>query len=139
MQGCTTQISSGPKIFFRHMQEPKSICFYQFRGCFFQANKLNGWNLGFAGHIKSFRGPHLARRPYVVHVWFTASLIGHMQQFLGTPGMLLNFKDQEIQINGTTPCTITRHHGVPRHLCLKKCYSDTTQHSKWSLWFYVTL
>jgi hypothetical protein len=25
--------------------------------------------LGFAGQIKSLRGPHLARGPYVVHAW----------------------------------------------------------------------
>ena len=52
------------KPFFWHIQGPKSILLNPFRGCFF---KQTGWmdeTLGFAGQIKSFRGP------YVVHAWY---------------------------------------------------------------------
>ncbi len=54
------------QIFFWHMQ--KLIGCNTFKECFYQRNKQNKHNLGLAGQIKSFWGPHLARGPYVVHV-----------------------------------------------------------------------
>jgi len=68
-QGWTTQISWGPNgpwggthprakvVMFEHIQRVFSIK---------ERSKINKiW--GFAGQIKSFCGPHLARGPYVVH------------------------------------------------------------------------
>jgi len=65
-QGCTTQIS---KKCYWHIQGPKLIGCNTFKECFYQRNKKNKKIWGFTGQIKSFRGPHLARGPYVVHTW----------------------------------------------------------------------
>ena len=51
----------------KKIKGPKSICFDQYWGCCFQQTSFIYKILGFAGQIKSFRGPHLARGPYVVH------------------------------------------------------------------------
>ena len=52
------------KIEFK--QRPK--CFYPFR-CYIKQTSWADEILGFAGPIRSFRGPHLAGGPYVVHPW----------------------------------------------------------------------
>ncbi len=69
-QGCTTQISWRAKFNWGHNQGPKWICINKFKGCFYHRKKLNKENKGLWGQIKNFRGPHLARGPYVVHPCF---------------------------------------------------------------------
>ena len=51
-QGCTTEIASGPKNLFWNIHGPKLISLYPFRGCFFQANRLNGGYFGLCGPNK---------------------------------------------------------------------------------------
>ena len=72
-QGCTTQISWRAKKNFANffaILRAILICFYPFECAFIKKTSLNRKILGFAGQIKSFRGPHLARGPYVVHAWY---------------------------------------------------------------------
>ena len=66
-QGCSTQIINGPKKILGHIQGPKRICFYPFGRCFFKPTSWIDEILGFAGEIKSFRGPNVVpagRRAY---------------------------------------------------------------------------
>ena len=66
-QGCTTQILSGPKKLGAYTRAKIDI-FAPIQRVFFQQTGWMDEILDFAGKIKSFRGPHLAHGPYVVHV-----------------------------------------------------------------------
>ena len=41
------------------------ICFYSFKGCIYEENKLPAQNV----QIQSFRGPHFDRGTFVEHAW----------------------------------------------------------------------
>jgi len=75
---CTTQTSWRAKKFLRQIKGSKLIRFFTFKGNTNLEKKLNRNNFGIAGQIKSFRGPHLARGPYVVHVWVRAVIFNFL-------------------------------------------------------------
>ncbi len=63
-----------PKKIWGHNLGSKLICFNTFKGCFIKETSKTNKIRGFKGNIKSFRGPHLARWPYVVHACFKQCL-----------------------------------------------------------------
>ena len=65
-QGCTTQISWRAINIFLHFLRAKNCMFLLFQMVFLanlQGKRAN--KISCAGQIKSFRGPHLAHRPYL--------------------------------------------------------------------------
>ena len=72
LQRCTTQISS-PNFFLPYPSQNR-YAFTHSEGVFSSKQGELIKFLGFAGHMKSFRGPHLALGPYVVHVCFRSSI-----------------------------------------------------------------
>jgi hypothetical protein len=67
--GCTTQIHGGPKIFFDKSKGQSWYVLTYSKGVFTKERSEINKIYGFVDHIKSFRGPHLARGPYVVDAW----------------------------------------------------------------------
>ncbi len=73
-----SNLMEGPQFFFWLIQGPKWYVLTHSKGVFIiETSKIKRiW--GFAGHIKSFRGPHLARGPCVVHAW--SNYFNHSQK-----------------------------------------------------------
>ncbi len=69
-QGCTTQVPWRAKFFFAIFKRLKRTCFYTYKGCSLWRNNLNKQKFVSCWPKKSFRGPHLARRPYLMHTCY---------------------------------------------------------------------
>ena len=89
-QWCTTQISWLAEFLFGPQPRAKLKSFYPLKGCIHQENKLKSKKkLDLAGHIKSSRGPHLARGTHVVHACLKLS--HYSQSFTNLNYSLTNF------------------------------------------------
>ena len=66
-QGCPIKYHGGPQKRLGHTHGPKCYVFTHSNGTFFKKRSKKRKILVFAGQIKSFRGSHLARGPYVMH------------------------------------------------------------------------
>jgi len=66
-----SNLMAGQKVLLKHSRA-RLVKFFQFLYCLHQKSSQILVNLGFAGQIESFRGPHLARGPYVVHACYRA-------------------------------------------------------------------
>ncbi len=58
---------------------PKVHVFTHTSEVFYERNNIYKQYYGFFGSEKSFRGPLLARGPYVVHAWVNVNIIMHWQ------------------------------------------------------------